>query len=106
MTNWKLKINIKEEIEALKNLCSDLPQEYVFENETEEKYMTLVKSLETKFKQYEENIKEITDDDGTWENIERELEDMVMAYDIDNSNYCMENIYQECDYARVLLVQN
>ena len=53
MTNWKLKINIKEEIKALKNLCSDLPQEYAFENETEEKYMALVKSLEDKFKQYE-----------------------------------------------------
>ena len=106
MTNWKLKINIKEEIKALKNLCSDLPQEYVFENETEEKYMALVKSLGAKFKQYEKNIKVITDDDGTWEHIEQELEDMEMAYDIDNSNYCMENIYQECDYARVLLIQN
>ena len=49
---------------------------------------------------------DITDDDGTWESIENEIEDLMLANDIENSNYCMENIYQYCDTARIWLIQS
>lgn len=105
MTKWFLNIDIKKEIQDLKKFCEDFSEDYIFEDEIEQKYMDLVKNLKTKFSEYESDIKRITDDDGTWESIENELEDMIVASDVECSNYCMENIYQYCDVAGIYLIQ-
>ena len=105
MANWKLRINISKEIQALKKLCEDLPETYEFEGETETKYMELASNLKNKFAEYEDQIKEVTEDDGTFEDLERNLEDLEMSIDIENSNYNMENIYEICDNAGILLKQ-
>lgn len=105
MANWKLRINIAKEMNNLKNLTDDLDDSYVFEGDTEAKYIELAKELEAKIKSHEVDIKRITEDDGTFEDLERELEDFVMSYDIENSNYNLENIYSICDVARIWLEQ-
>lgn len=81
MKKWLLKIDIKNEIQNLKKLCENFPEEYVFQGETEQLYMDLVKNLETRFCQYEDKIKDITDDDGTWESIENEIGDLMIIDD-------------------------
>ena len=105
MAKWNLKLNIAKEIKALKKLCEDLPETYEFEGETETKYMELASNLKNKFAEYEDQIKEVTEDDGTFEDLERNLEDLEMSIDIENSNFNMENIYEICDNAGILLEQ-
>lgn len=82
MAKWNLKLSISKELKELQNFTQNM-----------------------KFLSYESEIKEVTEDDGTFEDLERELEDFVISFDVDNANYCMENIYQICDYAGILLVQ-
>ena len=105
MANWKLKINIKEEMQALKKFCQDFSQTYEFEGENEAKYMELCKNLAKKFSTYKDKIIELTEDDGTWEDLENNLLDLEMSLDLENSNYNMENIYEICDVAEIWLVQ-
>ena len=105
MAYWKLKINIAKEIKALKEFCENFSQDYEFEGENETKYMELCKDLENKFRTYETSIKEITEDDGTYEELQDELESLLFSADLDNSNYCMERIYEICDTADIWLEQ-
>ena len=105
MTNWQLKIDIKNEIKELKEFAEKFPQTYVFEGENETKYIELCKKLTDKFSNYEEDIKRITDDDGTWESLENNLEDLEMSIDLENSNFNMELIYELCDVAGIWLIQ-
>ena len=105
MAKWKLTINITKEINALKDLCETLESNHVYEGETESVYMQLAKNLSEKFKSNETRIREITDDDGTWEDLENNLEDLEMSYDVENSNYNLENIYEICDTSRIWLEQ-
>ena len=105
MANWKLKVNISKEIQALKELCEDYPQTYEFESDVETKYMALCRDLKNKFAEYEDQIRKITEDDGTYEDLERNLEDLEMSIDIENSNYNMEEIYQICDISGICLIQ-
>ena len=106
MANWKLNLDISKEIQALKKFCENFSEDYVYEGDNENTYIELAKTLENKFHEYEDQIKKVTEDDGTFEDLERELEDFVMSYDVDNSNYNMENIYQICDCNGIWLVQN
>ena len=106
MANWKLNLDISKEIQALKKFCEDFSEDYVYEGDNENTYIELAKALESKFHEYEDQIKKVTEDDGTFEDLERELEDFVMSYDVDNSNYNMENIYQICDCNGIWLVQH
>lgn len=106
MANWKLNLDISKEIQALKKFCENFSENYVYEGDNENTYIELAKALESKFHEYEDQIKKVTEDDGTFEDLERELEDFVMSYDVDNSNYNMENIYQICDCNGIWLVQN
>ena len=105
MANWKLKINISKEIQELKNFCKDFPESYIYEGSNENTYIELAKALERKFQEHENQIREVTEDDGTFEDLETNLEDLVMSYDIENSNYNMENIYQICDCGGIWLEQ-
>ena len=105
MANWKLKLNISKEIQALKELCKNLPETYEFEGETETQYMKLCKALKEKFEENETQIREVTEDDGTFEDLIRNLEDLEMSIDIENSNYNMEEIYQICDISDIWLEQ-
>lgn len=106
MANWKLNLDISKEIQALKKFCENFSEDYVYEGDNENTYIELAKALESKFHEYEDQIKKVTEDDGTFEDLERELEDFVMSYDVDNSNYNMENIYQICDCNGIWLVQH
>ena len=106
MANWKLNLDISKEIQALKKFCENFSEDYVYEGDNENTYIELAKALENKFHEYEDQIKKVTEDDGTFEDLERELEDFVMSYDVDNSNYNMENIYQICDCNGIWLVQH
>lgn len=105
MANWKLRIDISKEIHALKELCKDLPETYEFEGETETQYMKLCKTLKEKFEEHETQIKEVTEDDGTFEDLINNLEDLEMSLDIENANYNMEEIYQICDISGIWLEQ-
>lgn len=102
MTKWNLKLNISKEIKELKNFTKNMSNE----TELDDDFVGIAKKLENKFLNYKSEIKEITEDDGTFEDLESELEDFVMSFDIDNANYTMENIYQICDCAGILLIQN
>ena len=106
MANWKLNLDISKEIQALKKFCENFSEDYVYEGDNENTYIELAKALESKFHEYEDQIKKVTEDDGTFEDLERELEDFVMSYDVDNSNYNMENIYRICDCNGIWLVQH
>ena len=105
MANWKLRINIAEEIHKLKDFTENLDEDCELIDETGDKFIELAKELETKIKSYETDIKRITEDDVTFEDLERELEDFVMSYDLDNANYTLENIYSICDMAGIWLEQ-
>lgn len=105
MANWKLKIDISKEIQALKKFCEDFSEDYVYEGDNENTYMELAKALENKFHEYEDQIREVTEDDGTFEDLRTNLEDFVMSYDVENSNYNMEIIYQICDCSGIWLIQ-
>ena len=105
MADWKLIINITEEMNNLKNLTDDLDEDYELIDETGDKFVELAKELETKIKSHEADIKRITEDNGTFEDLENELEDFVMSYDIENANYTLENIYSICDVAGIWLEQ-
>ena len=105
MANWKLKLNISKEMQALKKLCGDLPETYEFEGEMETKYMELCRDLRLKFEESESQIRELTEDDGTFEDLIRNLEDLEISIDIENSNYNMEEIYQICDVSGIWLEQ-
>lgn len=102
MTKWNLKLNISKEIKELKNFTQNMSNE----TELNDDFVVIAEKLKKKFLSYETEIKEVTEDDGTFEDLESELEDFVMSFDIDNANYTMENIYQICDYAGILLIQN
>ena len=99
---WKLKMDIKEEIKILKDFTKNMSEE----TELNDDFVEIAKKLETKFLNYEKQIKEITEDDGTFEDLESELNDFVMSFDVENANYNMENIYQICDCAGIWLIQN
>lgn len=105
MANWVLKIDIQNEIKALNDFAENFSMSHVFEGDDETKYMNLVNDLQKKFMKYEDAINEVTDGDGTYENIMDELDDMYMASDLECSNYCMENVYQECDASGIWLIQ-
>ena len=105
MANWKLKIDISKEMQALKDFCKDFPENYVYEGNNENTYIELAKALERKFHEHENQIREVTEDDGTFEDLETNLEDFVMSYDIENSNYNIENVYQICDCGGIWLKQ-
>ena len=105
MANWKLNLDISKEIQALKKFCENFSEDYVYEGDNENTYIELAKALESKFHEYEDQIKKVTEDDGTFEDLERELEDFVMSYDIENANYTLENIYSICDVAGIWLEQ-
>ena len=105
MTNWKLKINISKEIKELKELCENLDEGYEFEGEIGDNFMELCRNLKHKFSSFEDKIKEVTEDDGTFEQLENELEDLEMSCNVENSNYCLENIYELCDVASIWLEQ-
>ena len=105
MANWKLKINITEEIKALKEFSENFSQTYEFEGENETKYMKLCKALSNKFSTYKDKIREITEDNGAWEDLENNLQDLEMSIDLENANYNMENIYEICDVAGIWLIQ-
>lgn len=105
MANWKLRLNISKEIQALKGLCNELPETYEFEGETETQYMKLCKALREKFEGSETQIREVTEDDGTFEDLIRNLEDLEISIDIENSKYNMEEIYQICDISGIWLEQ-
>jgi hypothetical protein len=102
MTKWNLKINISKEMKELK----DLTQYMIETTELEDDFVTIAENLKNKFLNYETEIKEITEDDGTFEDLENELDDFTMSFDIDTANYNLENIYQICDCARILLIQH
>ncbi len=100
MRKWSLKINVSEEIEKLKDFTQNMNDE----TELDDDFITVAKKLEEKFLSYESEIKEITDDDGTFEDLERELNDFVMSFNVENANYSLENIYQICDCAGIWLI--
>lgn len=102
MRKWNLKLNISKEMKELK----DFTRNMFGETELGDDFVAVAKKLENKFLSYKSEIKEITEDDGTFEDLESELEDFVMSFDIDNANYNIENIYQICDCARILLIQH
>lgn len=102
MAKWNLKLNISEEIKELKTFTQNMSDE----TELDDDFVAIAKKLEEKFLSYETEIKETTEDDGTFEDLERELEDFVMSFDVDNANYTLENIYQICDCAGIWLIQN
>lgn len=97
MANWKLKLDIREEFKELQNFTQNMSDE----TELDDDFIALAKKFEEKFLSYESEIKRVTEDDGTFEDLERELEDFVMSFNIDNANYTLENIYQICDYAMI-----
>ena len=105
MANWKLTINITKEIKDLKELTENLNEDCELIDETGDKFVGLAQKLEAKVKSHEADIKRITEDDGTFEDLERELEDFVMSYDLDSANYTLENIYSICDVAGIWLEQ-
>ena len=105
MTNWKLKLNISKEIQALTELCNNFPEDYIFEGEVETKYMALAKNLKSKFEEKEQEIKDLTEDDGTFEDLITNLEDLELSADIENARYNMENIYEICDVSKIWLEQ-
>jgi len=100
MSKWNLKLNISEELKELQNFTQNMSDE----TELGDDFVAVAKKLEEKFLSYEPKIKEITENDGTFEDLERELEDFVMSFDVDNANNSLENIYQICDCARILLI--
>ena len=102
MAKWNLKLDISKELKELQNFTQDMNEE----TELGDDFVAVAKKLEEKFLSYESKIKEITEDDGTFEDLERELEDFVMSFNVDNANNSMENIYQICDCAGILLIQN
>lgn len=102
MTKWNLKLNISKEMKELKDFTQNMSDE----TELEDDFVTIAENLKNKFLNYETEIKEITEDDGTFEDLENELEDFVMSFDVSNANYNLENIYQICDCARILLTQH
>ena len=101
MAKWNLKVNINKELEELKNFTQNMCEE----TELDDNFIAIAEKLKEKFLSYEKNIKEITKDDGTFEDLERELSDFVLSFDIKNANHNMENIYQICDCAGILLIQ-
>lgn len=100
MRKWSLKINVSEEMKKLKDFTQNMNDE----TELDDDFIAVAKKLEEKFLSYETKIREITDDDGTFEDLSRELDDFVMSFDIDNANNNLENIYQICDCASILLI--
>lgn len=101
MAKWNLKLNISKELKELQNFTQNMSDE----TELGDDFIVVAKKLEEKFLNYETEIKKVTEDDGTFEDLERELDDFVMSFDVDNANNNMENIYQICDYAGILLIQ-
>ena len=101
MAKWNLKLNISKEIKELQDFTQNMSDK----TELDDDFVAVAQKLEDKFLSYESEIKEITEDDGTFEDLERELNDFVMSFDVDNANYCMENIYQICDCAGIWLIQ-
>lgn len=104
MNNWVLKIDIKNEIQALKNFTDNFNMSYEYVGENENIYIDLAKKLESKFEEYEEKIKEL--DEESWDDLAGNLEDLVMSATVENSQFCMENIYSICDYVGIWLIQN
>lgn len=102
MTEWNLKISISKEMQDLK----DFTQNISAKTELDDDFVAIAKKLEEKFLSYESKIKEVTEDNGTFEDLEKELEDFVMSFNIDNANYTLENIYQICDCAGILLLKD
>ena len=100
MRKWIFKINVSEEIEKLKDFTQNMNDE----TELDDDFITVAKKLEEKFLSHETEIKEITENDGTFEDLERELNDFVMSFNVDNANYSLENIYQVCDCAGIWLI--
>ena len=105
MANWKLTINISKEIKDLKKFTENLNEDCELIDETGDEFVKLAQKLEAKIKSYEADIKRVTEDDGTFEDLERELEDFVMSIDLDNANYTLENVYSICDVAGIWLEQ-
>ena len=101
MAKWNLKLNISKELKELQDFTQNMSDK----TELDDDFVAVAKKLEDKFLSYESEIKEITEDDGTLEDLERELNDFVMSFDVDNANYSMENIYQICDCAGIWLIQ-
>lgn len=102
MAKWNLRLDISKELKELQNFTQDMSEE----TELDDDFVAIAKKFEEKFLSQESKIKEITEDDGTFEDLERELEDFVMSFDVDNANNNMENIYRICDCAGILLIQN
>ncbi len=100
MRKWSFKINVSEEIEKLKDFTQNMNDD----TELDDDFITVAKKLEEKFLSYETEIKEFTENDGTFEDLERELNDFVMSFNVDNANYTLENIYQICDCAGIWLI--
>lgn len=101
MTKWNLKINISKEMKELKDFTQNMSDE----TELEDDFVAIAEKFKNKFLSYETEIKETTEDDGTFEDLESELENFIMSFDVDNANYSMENIYQICDCAGIWLIQ-
>lgn len=100
MSKWTLKLNISKEMEELRDFSQNMSDA----TELDDDFIEIAKKLEEKFLNYEAEIKEVTEDDGTFEDLERELDRFVMSFDVENANYSLENIYQICDCAGILLV--
>lgn len=100
MRKWSLKINVSEEMKKLKDFTQNMNDE----TELDDDFIAVAKKLEEKFLCYETKIREITEDDGTFEDLARELDDFVMSFNVENANYSLENIYQICDCASILLI--
>ena len=105
MANWKLTVNISKEIKDLKKFTENLNEDCELIDETGDKFVELAQKLEARIKSYEADIKRITEDDGTFEDLENELEDFVMSCDIESANYTMNSIYEICDTAGIWLEQ-
>ena len=101
MAKWSLELKISKELKGLQDFTQNMNDEA----ELGDDFVEIAKKLEDKFLSYESEIRKSTEDDGTFEALEWELDDFVMACDLKFANYSLENIYQICDCAGILLIQ-